>query len=108
MRALLCGLLVSVTASGAVEAAQISDPVQPVSGRPAYCVNAAGEFYVYTGDLCRSGYQLGPGNCLLPGAELIAVSRAECLRRGGMPAMQDGSAPMPRAPLLRPTPAPNR
>jgi hypothetical protein len=107
MRALLCGLLVSVTAFGAVDAAQGTGPVQPVSGRPAYCVNAGGEFYVYTGELCRSGFQLGPGNCLLPGAELVALPRNECLRQRGMPAMPDGSAPVPRAPL-RPTPAPNR
>jgi hypothetical protein len=86
---------------GVGSAAQTAGPAQPVSGRPAYCVSASGEFYMYTGDLCRSGFQLGAGNCLLPGAELVGVSRDECLRRNGMPAMPDGSAPVPRVPLIR-------
>jgi hypothetical protein len=29
----------------------------------AYCVNQNAEFYLYTGEPCKNGYQLGAGNC---------------------------------------------
>jgi hypothetical protein len=38
------------------------DPQAP-SGPQAYCVNRSADFYPYRGEPCKSGYQLGSGNC---------------------------------------------
>src|SRR5262249_11360541 len=36
---------------------------QAPSDPQAYCVNRSADFYLYTGEPCKSGYQLGAGNC---------------------------------------------
>jgi hypothetical protein len=36
---------------------------QAPSDPQAYCVNRDADFYPYTGEPCKSGYQLGLGNC---------------------------------------------
>src|SRR5262249_48206744 len=36
---------------------------QAPSNPQGYCVNRSAEFYPYTGEPCKSGYQLGSGNC---------------------------------------------
>src|SRR4029453_7953500 len=36
---------------------------QAPSDPQAYCVNHDADFYPYTGEPCKSGYQLGSGNC---------------------------------------------
>jgi hypothetical protein len=33
------------------------------SNPEAYCVDGSAAFYPYTGEPCKSGYQLGLGNC---------------------------------------------
>src|SRR5262245_8870874 len=49
--------LMAILVNGAQTDAQApSDP-------QAYCVNRSAEFYPYTGEPCKSGYQLGSGNC---------------------------------------------
>ena len=40
-------------------AAQAQAPSDP----QGYCVNRSADFYPYTGEPCKSGYQLGSGNC---------------------------------------------
>ena len=36
---------------------------QAPSDPQAYCVNRSADFYPYRGEPCKSGYQLGSGNC---------------------------------------------
>jgi hypothetical protein len=36
---------------------------QAPSDSQAYCVNSSADFYSYAGALCKSGCQLGSGNC---------------------------------------------
>ena len=36
---------------------------QAPSDPQGYCVNRSADFYPYTGEPCKSGYQLGSGNC---------------------------------------------
>ena len=48
--------VIPVVANAAqTESQQPSDP-------QAYCVNRGADFYPYTGEPCKSGYQLGSGN----------------------------------------------
>jgi hypothetical protein len=42
-------------------AAQVD--AQAPSDPQAYCVNRSADFYPYRGEPCKSGYQLGSGNC---------------------------------------------
>jgi len=53
------------------------------SGAPAYCVNSSADFYPYTGEPCKSGYQLGSGNCRNTNGRMVAVPREECLAQAG-------------------------
>ena len=52
---------------------------QTSSDRQAYCVNRSADFYPYTGEPCKSGYQLGSGNCRKTNGGIVAVPREECL-----------------------------
>jgi len=56
---------------------------QAASERHAYCVNFSGDFYPYSGEPCKSGYQLGPGNCRNASGQIVAVARKQCLKMGG-------------------------
>jgi hypothetical protein len=38
----------------------------------------------YTGELCKSGYQLGSGNCRRTDGRMVAVPREECLAQTRM------------------------
>jgi hypothetical protein len=49
----------------------------------AYCVNRGAEFYPYTGEPCKSGYQLGSGNCRKADGYWAAVPREQCLAMDG-------------------------
>jgi hypothetical protein len=74
----------------------VSTGNQQASDPQAYCINASADFYRYTGDPCRTGYQLGTHNCRLPDGEFVLASRADCETRGGLmgspaPAAVDGS-----------------
>jgi hypothetical protein len=59
------------------------------NGRPsfsnpqAYCVNRSADFYPYTGEPCKSGYQLGLGNCRKSNGRMVAVPREQCLAMAG-------------------------
>jgi hypothetical protein len=55
---------------------------QAPSSPQAYCVNRSADFYPYTGEPCKTGYQLGPGNCRKDG-RIVAVPREECLAQNG-------------------------
>jgi hypothetical protein len=69
--------LTAILASAAQTNAQApSDP-------QAYCVDRSGDFYPYTGEPCKSGYELGSGNCRKTNARIVAVPREECLAQGG-------------------------
>ena len=57
--------------------------VQAPSDPQAYCVNSGADFYPYTGELCKSGYQLGPGNCRKPDGRMVAVPREQCIAMAG-------------------------
>jgi hypothetical protein len=64
-----------------VAAAQPS--AQAPSDPQAYCVNEGADFYPFTGEPCKSGYQLGSGNCRRTDGVMVAVPREECLAQAG-------------------------
>jgi hypothetical protein len=54
------------------------------TGKQSYCINDHADFYPYKeGQNCRSGYQIGDGNCRLKDGSVVAVNKAECTGRGG-------------------------
>ena len=57
-------------------AAQADD--QAPSEPQAYCVNRNADFYPYRGEPCKSGYQLGSGNCRKTDGRMVAVPREQC------------------------------
>ena len=79
MRFIACvtACLLPMLANAAPTAAQTSSDPQ------AYCVNPDADFYPYTGEPCKSGYQLGSGNCRNTNGRIVAVPREECLAQGG-------------------------
>src|SRR6516164_2192966 len=48
-----------------------------------YCVNRSADFYPYTGAPCKSGYQLGSGNCRKTDGRIVAVPREQCVAMAG-------------------------
>ena len=56
---------------------------QAPSDPQGYCVNRSADFYPYTGEPCKSGYQLGSGNCRKTNGRIVAVPREECLAQAG-------------------------
>ena len=56
---------------------------QAPSDPQAYCVNRSADFYPYTGELCKSGYQLGTGNCRKTDGRMVAVPREQCTAMAG-------------------------
>jgi hypothetical protein len=78
---------------------------QTASDPQAYCVDSSADFYPYTGELCKSGYQLGAGNCRRTDGRLVAVPKQECLAMAGtieLPGPPIGPIPKPIAPLQAP------
>src|SRR5215467_11931404 len=61
-------------------AAQTNAPVP--SDPQAYCVNPSADFYPYTGELCKSGYQLGRGNCRKTDGSMATVPKEQCAAMG--------------------------
>jgi hypothetical protein len=57
---------------------------QSASDPQAYCVNRSADFYPYTGEPCKSGYQLGSGNCRKSDGHIVAVPREECVAMAGV------------------------
>ena len=76
-------------------AAQTDD--QAPSDPQAYCVDRSADFYPYTGEPCKSGYQLGSGNCRKTNGHIVAVLREECLAQAGTVELptEDGIPPHP-------------
>src|SRR5262245_21176743 len=97
--ALGCALRsVSCRSNAAQTDAQVpSDP-------QAYCVNHSADFYPYTGEPCKSGYQLGLGNCRKTDGRMVAVPREECAAMAGTVELpfEGGRRPFdgPQAPKL--------
>jgi hypothetical protein len=56
---------------------------QTPSDPQAYCVNRSADFYPYTGEPCKSGYQLGSGNCRKTDGRMVAVPREQCVAMAG-------------------------
>jgi hypothetical protein len=69
--------LVPISASDAQT--QVHTPSDP----QAYCVNRSADFYPYTGEPCKSGYQVGSGNCRKTDGRMVAVSREQCTAMAG-------------------------
>ena len=68
---------------------------QAPSDPQAYCVNRSADFYPYTGEPCKSGYQLGPGNCRKADGLMVAVPREQCVATGGLVALpSEGGRPV--------------
>ena len=74
MRLVVCLVILS-------NAAQIG--AQASSDPQGYCVNGSADFYPYTGEPCKSGYQLGAGNCRRTDGRMAAVPREECFAQAG-------------------------
>ena len=56
---------------------------QAPSDPQAYCVNPSADFYPYTGEPCKSGYQLGSRNCRRTDGRMVAVPREQCVSMDG-------------------------
>jgi hypothetical protein len=56
---------------------------QAPSDPQGYCVNRSADFYPYTGEPCKSGYQLGSGNCRKTDGRMVAVPREQCVAMAG-------------------------
>src|SRR6516165_9764056 len=56
---------------------------QAPSDPQAYCVNHSADFYPYMGEPCKSGYQLGAGNCRKTDGRIVAVPREQCVAMAG-------------------------
>src|SRR5690242_9428054 len=88
--------LMPILASGA----QSQTPSDP----QAYCVNRSADFYPYAGEPCKSGYQLGSGNCRQTDGRLVAVPREQCVSMAGTVELPfEGGRPPSNSPK-----APNR
>jgi hypothetical protein len=57
--------------------------VQAPSDPQAYCVNRSADFYPYTGEPCKSGYQLGLGNCRRTNGRIVALQEEQCVAMAG-------------------------
>src|SRR6516225_3429857 len=68
---------------------------QAPSDPQGYCVNSSADFYSYMGEPCKSGYQLGSGNCRKTDGRMVAVPREQC-------AAMDGAVEIPFEGGIRP------
>ena len=57
--------------------------VEAPSDPQAYCVNRDADFYPYMGEPCKSGYQLGSGNCRKTDGRLVALPKEQCAAIAG-------------------------
>ena len=70
---------------------------QAPSDPQGYCVDRNADFYPYTGEPCKSGYQLGPGNCRKADGRMVAVAKEQCVAMGGLVALPfEGGRPPPK------------
>ena len=97
MRLVAClAMCLTAILANAAHAQAASDP-------QGYCVHRSADFSPYTGEPCKSGYQLGSGNCRKTNGRIVAVPREECLAQNGTvelpveePAIPPGPGPAPR------------
>jgi hypothetical protein len=82
MRLVVCVTMCSMPILA--NAAQID--AQAPSDPQAYCVNRSADFYPYRGEPCKSGYQLGSGNCRKTDGRMVAVPKEQC---AAMPAQSN-------------------
>jgi hypothetical protein len=75
--ACLAMCLILILANAAQAGAQAPSTPQ------AYCLNGSADFYPYAGEPCKSGYQLGSGNCRKSDGRMVAVPSEECLAQAG-------------------------
>src|SRR5262252_8952557 len=73
---IMCLMLMMANAALAEDAQAPSEP-------QAYCVNRSADFYPYRGEPCKSGYQLGSGNCRKNDGRMVAVSKEQCAAMAG-------------------------
>jgi hypothetical protein len=73
-----------------------------------YCVNRSADFYPFTGEPCKSGYQLGSGNCRRTDGRMVAVPREQCVSMVGTVELpfEGGIPPLPFEGGIRPPQAP--
>jgi hypothetical protein len=84
--------LIPILASATPSAAQA--PSEP----QAYCVNRSADFYLYTGEPCKSGYQVGRGNCRKPDGHMVALPREQCVAMSGVIELPVEGGRRPQAP----------
>ena len=74
-----------------------TDEAQPPSDPQAYCVDRSADFYPYNGEPCKSGYQLGSGNCRKTDGRVVAVPKEQCEAMAGTVELpfESGRAPQP-------------
>ena len=77
--------------AGPTDAQAPSDP-------QAYCVNRSSDFYPFTGEPCKSGYQLGSGNCRKTDGRMVAVPREHCVAMAGTIELPSEGGRPPQAP----------
>jgi hypothetical protein len=71
---------------------------QAPSEPQAFCVNRSADFYPYTGETCKSGYQLGAGNCRKPDGRMVAVPKEQCAAMAGTVELPFEAGRPPQAP----------
>ena len=96
MRLVACVTMCLMTFLASVAQTDAQAPSDP----QAYCVDHSADFYPYTGEPCKSGYQLGSGNCRRTDGRMVAVPREECLAQAGTVELpfEGGIRPPPLAP----------
>jgi hypothetical protein len=95
MRLAAC-LAMVLLASAAQTNAQMS--AQAPSEPQAYCVNRSADFYPYRGEPCKTGYQLGSGNCRKTDGHMVAVPREQCVAMSGTVELPVEGGRAPQAP----------
>ena len=75
--------VIACLAVGLISFAAHAGQSQPASEPQAYCINLSADFYPYSGEPCKSGYQLGRGNCRNASGQMVAVTREQCLKMAG-------------------------
>jgi hypothetical protein len=71
---------------------------QAPSDPQAYCVNRSADFYPYRGEPCKSGYQLGSGNCRKTDGRMVAVPKEQCAAMAGTVELPYEGGRRPQAP----------
>ena len=71
---------------------------QAPSDPQAYCVNRSADFYPYMGEPCKSGYQLGSGNCRKTDGRMVAVPKEQCVAMSGVIELPVEGGRRPQAP----------